>query len=89
MCSCESEFSLQIKVGVCLILKNINQCLQKHYLEYVSVGLHNNMNDDGDPSTKISRHTLNTYNIGPLRPRGQLATEYINTLNIEKNQNKL
>ena len=56
MCSCESNFSLQMKLVVCLTLKNINKCLHKFYLEYISVGEHNNMNDDEDTPAKISRH---------------------------------
>ena len=49
MCSCETNFSLQMKLVVCMTLKNINKCLPKFYLEYISVGVHYNMNDEEDP----------------------------------------
>ena len=69
MCSCESMFSLQMKVVVSLKLKNINQCLHKLYLEYISIGVHNSMNDYVDPPTKRPRHPLNKYSIGHQRSR--------------------
>ena len=69
ICSYESRFSLKTKVVFCLTLKNINQCLQKLYLEYLSVGVHNNTNDDEEPPKKRSRNPLNTYNSSPQRPR--------------------
>ena len=49
-------------------IKNLNQCLHKFYLEYISVGVHNNMDDDGEPPAKRSRYPMNTYNIGIKRP---------------------
>ena len=45
------------------------------YLEYISVGVNKKMNDDGEPHAKISRHPLNTYDIGPQRPRETATTE--------------
>ena len=43
------------------------------------------MNDDGDPSVKISIHPLNTCNIGPQRPRETATTEQLSMLNAYKN----
>ena len=42
------------------------------------------MNDDGDTTAKISRHTLNTYNIGPQRSREKATTEQLSMLNSDK-----
>ena len=58
-----------MKVVVCLKLKYINQYLHKFNFVYISVGIKNNTNDDGDPPSKISRNTLNKYKIGPKRHR--------------------
>ena len=57
MCSCESRFSLQVKEVVCLTVKDIKKCFHQFYLEYISVRIHNSMNDDRDPPSKISRNT--------------------------------
>ena len=84
MYSCDIRFSLKIKVVVCLILKYINQYLNKLYLEYISVGIYYNINDEGDPPIKRSRDPLNKYNIGPKRPRETASIEQLSMLNAEK-----
>ena len=58
-----------MKVVSFLEIKNINHCLNKFYLEYIRIGIHNSMNDGEDPYAKRSRHLLNKYNIDPQRPR--------------------
>ena len=61
-------------------IKNINQCLHKLYLECIYVGIYNNINDDGDPSAKRSKHQLNKYNIGPQRRRETETTQRMSML---------
>ena len=78
-----------MKLVICLKLKNIYQCLHKLYLEYISIGVQNNMNDDGEPPAKISRHPLNTYNIVPQRS-GEIATEeHMSMLNEYKTKHNM
>ena len=56
----------------------------KLYLEYIIVGMYNNMNEYGKPPAKISRHPLKKYNIGPQRPRKTETTEQMSMLNVDK-----
>ena len=75
-----------MKVVSFLEIKNINHCLNKFYLEYISIGIHNNMNDDGYPPAKIPIHQLNTYNIGTQIPREKATTEQLSMLHAEKSK---
>ena len=61
----------------------------KLYLEYIIVGMYNNMNEYGKPPAKISRHPLNTYNIVPQRS-GEIATEeHMSMLNEYKTKHNM